>query len=102
MATFELKRESSSLSVLINGDLTSALVPALKPELQKGIEEGVLSIVFDFGKTLVVDSTGIGFLIATYNTLSKKQGGLRIINASPDIIRLFQSMRLDQRLAISA
>jgi anti-anti-sigma factor len=102
MATFELKRDSSSLSVLMDGDLTSALVPLLKPEMQKGIEEGVLSVVFDFSKTMLVDSTGIGFLIATYNSLAKKQGGIRIIHASAEIIRLFQSMRLDQRLAISA
>jgi anti-anti-sigma factor len=48
----------------------------------------------------VVDSSGIGLLIATHNSLKTKGGSLRVANASPDILNLFKAMRLDRHFTV--
>jgi anti-anti-sigma factor len=57
--------------------------------------------VFDLGKTAMLDSSGIGLLIATCNSLERKKGKMRVLQASSDILRLLQSMRLAGRLNVS-
>ncbi len=100
MNPFELKREGNSLSVLLAGDLTAVLALTLKPELQQALQEGVTEINFDLGKTTVIDSVGIGLLVATHNSLKKIDGRLHVTQVSEDIFHLLQSMRLDQRLGV--
>ena len=100
MNEFDLKNDGVVLTVILAGDFTAGLIPALKPATQKALDEGATDIVFDLAKTLTLDSTGIGFMIAVYNSLAKKGGTMRVINVSGDIMRLMQSMRLDQRLGV--
>jgi anti-sigma B factor antagonist len=87
--------------VVLEGDFTAATVPDVKPALLEAMEEGVNEVEFDFAKTVVIDSTGIGFLIATYNSLTKRNGVVRVVLVSEDIYRLLQSMRLEKRLSVS-
>ncbi|MHC1744387.1 MAG: STAS domain-containing protein [Syntrophobacteraceae bacterium] len=101
MSEFEIRRDGDKLGVVLQGDLTASVVPVLKPALLSALEEGGTEVEFDFDKTVVIDSTGIGFLIATYNSLQKKTGTVRIVQASNDIFRLLQSMRLEKRLSVA-
>lgn len=101
MTEFELKRDGDRVRLELQGDFTAAVVPQAKSALLKAMEEGAMEVEFDFGKTVVIDSTGIGFLIATYNSLAKRGGVIRVVLASEDIYRLLQSMRLEKRLSVS-
>ncbi len=100
MKEFELKRNGESLGVVLGGDLTASMVPELKSALQKATGEGVLEVDFDLSNTAFIDSTGIGLLIATYNSLSKKNGTVRVVMVSEDIYGLLRSMRLEKRLCV--
>ena len=101
MTEFELKQEGSTARLELQGDLTAASVPEIKSTLLRLLEAGVMEVEFDFEKTVAIDSTGIGLLIAAYNSLSKKGGIVRVVRASEDIYRLLQSMRLEKRLSVS-
>jgi len=46
----------------------------------------------------LLDSSGIGLLIAASNSLAAKKGSVRLVNVSADIMHLLQSMRLAARL----
>jgi anti-anti-sigma factor len=102
MAEYNVERNGKNCRVLLAGDLTAASVASvqagLKAELAKGIEE----LVFDLRNTVMLDSSGIGLLIAAHNSLSRVQGRLRVTNASADVFRLLQSMRLVSRLNVQA
>ena len=50
----------------------------------------------------MLDSSGIGLLIAAHNSLARKEGRVRVVNASADVFRLLQSMRLVGRLNVQA
>jgi anti-sigma B factor antagonist len=101
VSDFELKRDGNKIVVDLSGDLVASMVPGLKSALQQALQEGVLEVEFNLGNTSIVDSTGIGVLIATYNSMSKNNGKVRVVLASEDIFRLLQSMRLEKRLSVS-
>lgn len=100
MKALEIKVDESKVSVPIEGDLTASVVPELKAALGEALGSGALQVEFDLGKTTIIDSTGIGLLIATYNSLAKRGGSVQVVKASEDIFRLLQSMRLEKRLGV--
>lgn len=101
MADYTIERKERQCLVVLQADLTASLIPDLQGALKSHLENGVDEAVFDLGKTVMLDSSGIGLLIATCNSLGRKKGKMRVIHASPDILRLLQSMRLVTRLNVS-
>ncbi len=100
MATFMIERTGKTRCFRMEGDLTAAVVPEIRTALQSELSEDTREIIFDLGKTLMLDSSGIGLLIATHNSLARKQGQIQVVNASPEIQKLLQSMRLTERLHV--
>lgn len=101
MSGYTIERNERQCMVLLQGDLTSSLIPDLQTTLKKELEQGLDEAVFDLGSAAMLDSSGIGLLIATCNSLARKNGKMRVLNVSRDILRLFQSMRLVTRLHAS-
>ena len=101
MAYYTIERKQNQCWVALQGDLTASLIPDLQAALKKNLEQGVDEAVFDLEKTGMLDSSGIGLLIATCNSLGKKKGKVRVLHVSLDIFRLLQSMRLVTRLNVS-
>jgi anti-anti-sigma factor len=101
MAGYTIERKERQCRVVLEGDLTAPLIPDLQAALKIQMGQGVDETVFDLGKTGMLDSSGIGLLIAACNSLAKNQGKVRVLNLSPDILRLLQSMRLVTRLNAS-
>lgn len=103
MSTYSLQRTGDhACSVLFSGDLTAASVPALQTDLKQQLESSVSEMVFDLTGASMLDSSGIGLLIAAANSLARKAGKVRVVNASADVFQLLQSMRLTSRLNVSA
>lgn len=98
MANHTIETSGKQCRVTLTGDLTASGIPEIQAALRKELVPGVTEVVFDLGKATTLDSSGIGLLIATSNSLARQQGRTRVINVSPDILRLLQSMRLATRL----
>jgi len=98
MADYIINRDGAKSTITLNGDLTASMVAGLQAALKTELESGVKELVFDLGNTVMLDSSGIGLLIAASNSLAKAQGKIQVINVSPDILHLLQSMRLAGRL----
>jgi anti-anti-sigma factor len=98
MSTVQVQK--SDATVCLDGALTLAEAQQLRPRLQQAMAEGVSGVVFDLGRASVVDSSGIGLLIATHNSLKAKGGRLRVVNVSPEILNLFKAMRLDRHFTV--
>ncbi len=101
MADYTLEREGQRRTVTLHGDLTATVVPPLQAALRAELDAGAAEVSFDLGATRMIDSTGIGLLIATANSVAPRRGKVRVRNASRDVVRLFQSMRLTSRLDVS-
>ena len=83
------------------GDVVAANVPDLRSVLRNTVQAGARDVVLDLSNAEMVDSTGLGLVIGTYNSLQKVGGRLTVIHASKDVLQLFQTMRMHQRFAIS-
>jgi anti-anti-sigma factor len=101
MTGYTLERQAGLCRVRLEGDLTASLVPNLQDALKRELAQPTEEIVFDLSHAAMLDSRGIGLLIATHNSLAGKSGRVRVINVSPDILQLLQSMRLVRRLNVT-
>jgi anti-anti-sigma factor len=88
-------------SIKLMGDLTAVLIPDLQAGLKQMLNNGTRELVFDLSSTTMLDSSGMGLLIAAANSLARCGGKVRVTNVSPEILRLLQSMRLTSRLNAS-
>src|ERR1035438_6269551 len=83
------------------GDVVALHVSELRSVLRDTVRAGARDVVLDLSNTEMVDSSGLGLVIGTYNSLEKVGGRLTVIHASRDVLQLFQTMRMNQRFAIS-
>jgi anti-sigma B factor antagonist len=100
MPEYTIQRDQNRCRVVLEGDLTAATVSGLQPALRAEVNQGIKELTFDLERTVMLDSTGIGLLIATHNTLARSQGKVSVNNASPQILQLLQTMRLVTRLNV--
>lgn len=98
MDNTKITRDGAGLRVTTGVKLTAAEAPDLQVALKREIADGARDLEFDMKYTVILDSTGIGLLVAAGNSLAAAQGALRLINVSNDIYKLLQSMRLADRL----
>jgi len=101
MASYVVEQKDTQGFVRLTGDLTAGLVPDLQIALKSLLDEGATDLLFDLEKTVMLDSSGMGLLIATSNSLARAGGRMKVTNVSPDILRLLQCMRLAARLNVS-
>lgn len=81
-------------------DIVSTMVEDFKKKLQKVIGQGIREITIDFSGVSEVDSSGIGLLVATNNSLKDEGGTLKAKNVSENIYLLFKVMQLDQHFEL--
>jgi anti-anti-sigma factor len=101
MAAYVIEQKDNHGFVRLTGDLTAGVVPELQVALTSLLAKGGTDLLFDLESTVMLDSSGMGLLIATSNSLARAGGQMRVINVSPDILRLLQCMRLAARLNAS-
>jgi len=97
----ETVKDGSSVTIKPGYDIVASRVDELKTELKAIIEGGIVKLTVDFSETTMIDSMGIGILIATYNSLKKKNAQMELINVSAEIASLLKNMRLNQYFAVS-
>ena len=81
-------------------DIVAAVTDTIKVELRALVSQSSGVFTIDLNGVDMIDSKGIGLLIATNNSLTGQGRQLRIIHASPDLIDLFRVMRLDRHFLI--
>lgn len=101
MAAYVIELKDKQGTVRLNGDLTAIVVADLQTDLKEMLDRGARDLEFDLSGAAMLDSTGMGLLIAAANTVGPTGGGIRVTNVTPDIFRLLQSMRLTTRLNVS-
>lgn len=97
----EYTKDGEKYIVRISQNIVASGVNELKEELAKLLKEGADQLTIDLEGVELIDSMGLGVLIATHNSLRKKGTFLVVIHACDNIRKLFQDMRLDQHFEIA-
>ena len=81
-------------------DVVASMAEKFKGELLSAINSSKGEIVIDLQGVEMVDSVGIGVIIASHNSLSQNGRTLKVINVTKDIYGLFATMRLNRRFTV--
>lgn len=83
-------------------DIVASMADDFRKKLLKAVDQGIKSLTIDFTGVEMIDSVGLGVLIAAHNSLKEAEGSLSVKNVSEDIYKLLKTMRLDQHFEVSA
>ncbi len=86
----------SEIILTAKGDLISSEVEAYKEEILETLAGNPQRLILDMGKVKVIDSSGIGMLIAAKNSASKSKCELVLKDLNADILKMFKIMRLTE------
>jgi anti-anti-sigma factor len=100
MTDYTIQRNDNQCLVILDGNLTAPIVSGLQSQLKDHLDSGARDVSFDLAKTEMIDSRGIGLLIATNNSLATRKGTMQVLNVSGEILQLMQNMRLISRLNV--
>ena len=93
-------REGDNTIIIPGMSIVASMAEDFKKELLTAIHAYKGKVVIDLAGVDMVDSVGLGVIIAAHNTLTQKGDSLEIINVSNDIYGLFSTMRLNRRFKI--
>lgn len=97
----EVLKKNGLVIVSPGRDVVASMAPDFKTELQNLLKtEKPEKMIIDLSGVEMVDSVGIGVIIAAYNSLREIGGVLEIANASADIHKALIAMRLNHHFAI--
>ena len=97
----ELSTSKSSIVITPDSDIVGNTTHELKRKFSDIIKNGQMVIQLDLQNVTMIDSLGIGVLVATRNSVRQSDGDLSIINLSEDLTQLFSNMRIIEFLNIS-
>jgi anti-anti-sigma factor len=86
--------------VFVRGEVDFATAPEFDETVQKLIDEGATSIIFDFENVTFLDSEGLKVLLRAQRRLSQRQGVIRLTHCRRTITRAFEVLGLEERFEI--
>ena len=84
----------------LNFYVTDALKEGLKETIGQKIDEGYSHFVLNLENVKIIDSCGVGLIIAANNLTSSRNAKLYLSNIKPFIIKIFEIMRISKHLNI--
>ena len=83
----------------VGGELDLATVGALRDHLDLLVESGTGDVDVDMALVTFCDATALSALVAAHHQLASVDRRLRVVGASPRVVRLLQLTALDMLLA---
>ena len=95
--------EKHSLLLVMPQHVTSETTKECQDELSRAWSQhpNLLTLQLDFGGTLLMDSTGLGFVIHCRQLVSERQGGqLKLLRLTPNVLNAIRTARMESLLGI--
>ncbi len=96
---FKINQENDKFVVIPESNIVASIVNEFRSEMKQIVEQEK-PIIVDLSNVEMIDSMGLGALIATHNSMQKYNKNLELINISKDLLSLMKTMRLDQHFDI--
>jgi anti-sigma B factor antagonist len=91
-----LKREIGNVTILEPKGkiLIGAGDVQLRQAIDESMSQGADNVLLDFKGVSKMDSSGIGELIASHNTVAEKGGTLKLMNMPPKLLNVFGATQI--------
>lgn len=80
----------------IEGTLDAASAPDLRPTLDTLVAEGRTAIVVDLSMLELIDSSGVGVIVALYKRIKALGGDVRIVGVRDQPLAILRLLRMDR------
>ena len=98
-----IERKDGVVTITPGIDIVASKCGDLKIEFVDIVNSGEKKIIIDLSGTEMIDSSGLGLLISTRNSLTDAGGEeVEITNITSDIMQLFKVMRLDNHFTLTS
>jgi len=81
-------QNQTTLTAAISGRVDTTTAPALEQEL-KGSLDGIKELILDFSQVEYISSAGLRVLLSTQKLMAK-QGSMKLVRVSEDIMEIFE------------
>ena len=85
-----IRREEGVPIVDVVGEIDVYTYPRLSEKLNEILDDDCLNLVINLEQVRYIDSTGLGVIANGANKLAKKSGYIHIINANPQVKKIFE------------
>ncbi len=96
----EIIKDGDKATIKPGVDVVASMAENFKNELLSAINDSEEDFTIDLQGVEMVDSVGIGVIIAAHNTLNQSDRSLKVINVIKDVYGLFTTMRLNRRFDV--
>lgn len=96
----DIRIEDGQTIVSPVGDIVASVADELRARFKEILQSGDGPVVIDLSRVDLIDSVGIGLLIAVHNSLGKKGGRLVLRHVNADLAALLRTMRLDKHFQV--
>ena len=103
MGDFDLESESVGPGIWLmrlSGKVSALHTPGLRAEVERLMESGYKTFIFDFSAVTDIDSTGIGAFLAVAKVLSNVQGSARIFGTTTHIKKVLELAHLTRYIDV--
>ena len=98
----DIKIKNRTLSVLLPGEIDDHISSILRIELDRQISmRKIDSIVFDFSRTEIMDSSGIGMILGRFKKMQFMKGCVQVIHVNQRIVSVMQMAGLHKVIEIN-
>lgn len=96
----QIEQSEGVTRIILSENLVASMAKEMKAKLKTLVDEGNIKLVIDMRGVEFIDSSGIGVLVATQNSIKSKGEKLTIENTSEKIFRMMKTMRLDKHMHV--
>ena len=97
---FEKNDDGTELTLTLDKKLSAVSAEQLEKDLEKKLA-GVKNFTVDMGKLVYVSSAGLRVLLKAQKYIQKQDGSMTLINAVPEVMKIFETTGFNEILNIS-
>ena len=97
---FEKNEDGTSLVLTLDKKLSAVTAEQLEKDLEKNLV-GVKNFTVDMSKLVYVSSAGLRVLLKAQKYIQKQNGDMNLINAVPEVMKIFETTGFNEILNIS-
>ncbi|MEI8041748.1 MAG: STAS domain-containing protein [Verrucomicrobiota bacterium] len=90
----KIQYEAKTLTLSEIPELNAVNSSAFRDQARAALKDEVTELNIDLSRTRMVDSSGLGTLIALHKTMSTRGGVARILNPTPMVLQILELTRL--------
>ena len=102
IGSHEMKIENAgdTIRVLAVEELNTATATTFQESVQEAVTESIRHIEVDLSGMVLLDSCGLGTLVALRKMFGRRGGSVRLLNPAPQVLQMLELTRLHRILEV--